>query len=241
MGLYRLGRKAIKTDTRTLCMARYLTTELPAPPDSVDWSHGQTSWGMLMNDRLGDCTIAGALHAIQGWMINLGTALIFNDQDALTYYRLFDGYVPSDPSTDTGGILLDVLNKWKQLGINGHTISAYASVDPKNIAEVKQAIALFGPLYVGFQLPNSVWGQKVWEVTDDNSIDGGHCVVLIGYNTTGPVAISWGALYQMTWEFFKAYFDELYAAISPDWFSAAGMNPAGLNLTQLVTDLAAIR
>jgi len=134
-----------------------------------------------------------------------------------------------------------VLNAWKKQGINGHTVSAYASVDPRNITEVKQALALFGPLYTGLQFPNSAWGQTEWTVTDDMCIDGGHCVVLIGYNQTGPVAISWGALYQMTWEFFSAYFDELYAAISPDWFTAAGLDPAGLNLDQLSIDLMAIR
>ena len=237
----RLGRKAVKTDSRTLRMARYLTPILPPPPDSVDWSKGLTAWGMLMNDTLGDCTIAGALHAIEGWGLNSGHPLTFTDQDALAYYERFDGYNPADPTTDTGGILLDVLNAWKKQGINGHTVSAYASVDPRNITEVKQALALFGPLYTGLQFPNSAWGQTEWTVTDDTSIDGGHCVVLIGYNQTGPVAISWGALYQMTWEFFSAYFDELYAAISPDWFTAAGVDPAGLDLDQLSTDLMAIR
>ena len=237
----KLGRKAVKTDSRTLRMARYLTPILAPPPDSVDWSKGLTAWGMLMNDTLGDCTIAGALHAIEGWGLNSGHPLTFTDQDALAYYERFDGYNPADPSTDTGGILLDVLKAWKKQGINGHTVSAYTSVDPRNITEVKQALALFGPLYTGLQFPNSAWEQTEWTVTDDTSIDGGHCVVLIGYNQTGPVAISWGAPYQMTWEFFSAYFDELYAAISPDWFTAAGVDPAGLNLDQLSTDLMAIR
>ena len=68
-----------------------------------------------------------------------------------------------------------------------------------------------------------------------------HCVVLIGYSATGPVAISWGALYQMTWAFFSAYFDEIYAAISPDWFDKSGVDPTGINLAQLQADLALIR
>ena len=237
----RLGRKAVKTDSRTLRMARYLTATLPPAPPAVDWTKGQTAWGMLMNDTLGDCTIAGALHAIECWGLNSGHPLTFTDADALFYYESFDCYNPEDPESDTGGILLDVLSDWKHEGIRGHKVQAYASVRHTNIEEVKQAIALFGPLYTGLNFPNSAWGQKEWNVTADKSIDGGHCVVLVGYNETGPVAISWGALYQMTWEFFSAYFDELYAAISPDWFSQSGVSPAGISLEQLQADLALIR
>jgi hypothetical protein len=235
----KLGRKAIKTDSRTLRMASYLTTALPAPPASVDWTKGCASWGMMLNDTLGDCTIAGALHCIMAWLRNAGIDMRFTDEDALKYYEAFDGYNPNDPSTDQGGILLDVLNDWKHQGINGHTLLAYARVNPANTDELKQAMALFGPLYTGLNFPNSAMGQPEWVVTDDTSIDGGHCVVLIGYNATGPVAISWGANYQMTWDFYAAYFDEVYAAISLDWF-VTGVDPTGFNLQQLQADLAAI-
>jgi len=30
-----------------------------------DWTKGITEWGMMMNDTLGDCTIAGVGHAVQ--------------------------------------------------------------------------------------------------------------------------------------------------------------------------------
>lgn len=238
---FRLGRKAVKTDSRTLRMARYLTVALPPAPTLVDWTKGRTAWGMLLNDQLGDCTIAGALHAIEAWCLNTGTPVAFTDQDALNYYESFDGYSPADSSTDQGGILLDVLNNWKSKGINGHGIQAYASVSPANVDEVRQAMALFGPLYTGMNFPNSAMGASEWTVTPDTSIDGGHCVVLVSYNTVGPVAISWGALYQMTWEFFSAYFDELYAVISPDWFEQSGVDPTGLDLAQLQADLALIK
>jgi hypothetical protein len=244
--MYCLGRKAVKRDSRTLKLARYLTAVLPAPPASVDWSKGVTQWGMLKNDELGDCTIAGALHAIMGWTLNAGKEAVFADRDALHYYEKFDGYSPNDSSTDQGGVLLDVLNDWKQQGINGHKVTAYASVDPTNVTEVKQALALFGPLYCGLSFPNSAMNQSTWELTSDTSIDGGHCVVMIGYNATGPVFISWGALYQATWEFFSYYFapaqdGEVYAVISPDWFEKSGVDPTGLDLAQLEADLAAIR
>src|ERR1035438_8289552 len=69
-GPRKLGRKAIKTDTRTLMLGDYLTPALPPPPAAADWTKGQTSWGMMMNDTLGDCTIAGVGHAVQVWTAN---------------------------------------------------------------------------------------------------------------------------------------------------------------------------
>lgn len=238
---YRLGRKAVKRDSRTLKLASYITPTLPAPPTSVDWTKGVKDWLMLGNDTLGNCTIAGAMHAIQGWTLNSSTEAVFTNNDAVTYYEKFDGYNPADPNTDQGGVLLDVLTDWKNQGINGHKIDAFALANTGNLTEIKQALSLFGPLYSGLEFPNSAYGQSVWEVTDDKSISGGHCVVIIGYNVTGPIIISWGALYQVTWEFFNQYFDEVYAAISPDWLNASGVDPTGLDLAQLQADLKAIK
>src|ERR1035438_1443098 len=66
----KLGRKAIKTDTRTLAFGDYPPPALPPPPAAADWTKGITSWGLMMNDTLGDCTIAGVGHAVQVWTAN---------------------------------------------------------------------------------------------------------------------------------------------------------------------------
>src|SRR5215471_10150806 len=66
----KLGRKAVKTDTRTLMLGNYLASTLPPPPAAYDQTKGVTGWGMMMNDTLGDCTIAGLGHAVQVWTVN---------------------------------------------------------------------------------------------------------------------------------------------------------------------------
>jgi len=68
----RLGKLPPRWDRRTLKMARFLTPALTPPPPAVYWSKGFPSWGMYLNDQLGDCTIAAIAHAIQTWKINLG-------------------------------------------------------------------------------------------------------------------------------------------------------------------------
>lgn len=243
---YKLGRKAIKTDTRTLRLARYFTADLPPAPPSVDWSKGIAGWGMLDNDTLGDCTCAGVGHAVQVWSANASTEANVTDAEVLDIYERWCGYNPSDPSTDQGGVELDILTDWKNQGFAGHSILGYAAVITTNTNEVKQAINLFGGSYTGVSLPLSAQGQGIWDVVpDDGSGDtaggswGGHCVYIVSYDADGLTCITWGALQKMTWAFWNAYFDEAYGILSPDWLAATGA-PNGFNVVQLQQDLAQI-
>src|ERR1017187_6786701 len=123
----KLGRKAIKTDTRTLQLGDYIAPTLPPPPPAVDWTKGKTDWGMMLNDTLGDCTIAGCGHAVQVWSLaNVGLELTVADKDILKAYEVWDGYNPHDPSSDNGGIELDVLNRWQKSSLAGHALLAFA-------------------------------------------------------------------------------------------------------------------
>jgi len=157
----KLGRKAIKTDSRTLAFADYMTSTLPAPPPTADWTKGITSWGMMLNDKLGDCTIAGCGHAVQVWSANAGTEITVPDPTILSYYEKWDGYSPNDPTSDQGGIELDVLKDWKQGGFAGNALLAFADPKPANLVEIYQSIALFGGVYIGLSLPITAQNQDV--------------------------------------------------------------------------------
>lgn len=244
----KLGRKAVKTDSRTLRLAKYFTPQLPPPPPERVWSGGLTNWQMFMNDELGCCTIAAIPHGIMGWTLNASTCATFNDKQVVGYYTAWDGYNPADPSTDQGGICLDVLKNWKSQGFAGHQINAFATVLPANQAHVMQAINLFGGLYCGVSLPLTAQDQVggLWDVVPGNGPQsvggtwGGHCVWVIDYDATGLTCITWGALQKMTWAYWYAYFDEAYAVISPDWVKATGVAPNGFELADLEADVAQI-
>jgi len=193
----KLGRKAIKTDTRTLCLARYLTPSLPPPPPTADWTRGQTDWGMMLNDTLGDCTIAGVGHVVQVWDLNTTSTTSVEaipDSTILDYYESWDGYNPSDPSTDQGGIELDVLNYWKKSSFANHNLLAFADPSVANIDEVRQSIALFGGVYIGLSMPITAQTQDVWDVVPDGGSKtkpgswGGHCVFVPPMTTTDSLA-----------------------------------------------------
>jgi hypothetical protein len=249
ISLRKLGRKAVKTDSRTLQMAKY-TTALPPAPPAVDWTKGITSWGMMLNDQLGDCTIAGVGHAVQVWSANTTGEITVPDSQILHYYEKWDGYKPKDPSTDQGGVELDVLNDWQKGGFDKHKLLAFADPAFSNVEEVRQAINLFGGVYIGVSLPKTANTQltagRVWDVVTPSSPDtapgswGGHCVFVPKYDANGFTCITWGQLQTMTLAFWNAYVDEAHALLSQDWLNGQG-TPAGLDLAQLKADLALIQ
>ncbi len=242
----RLGRKAIKTDSRTLMMANYITPGLPPPPPAKDWTNGITSWGMMLNDTLGDCTIAGAAHAVQVWSANTGGEVTVPDATIENYYQQWDGYVPGNPGTDKGGVELDVLNAWQKQGFAGRVLLAFADPKPSNLTQIRQSITMFGGVYIGLALPLTAQSQDVWDVVTPGGAKakpgswGGHCVFVPKYDEHGFTCITWGQLKTMTLAFWKKYCDEAHTLLSQVWLTDKG-SPAGFDQNQLLADLKAIK
>ena len=138
---------------------------------------------MMLNDSLGDCTIAGVAHAVQVWTANNGSMVTVPNPTVEKYYEQWDGYVPGQPSTDQGGVELDVLNDWHKQGFDGNPLLAFADPKPANLTEVRQSIALFGGVYIGLSLPITAQTQEVWDVVPKGGAKakpgswGGHCVL----------------------------------------------------------------
>src|ERR1700739_957003 len=243
-----LGKKPAKLDPRTLKLRKYLPITLPTLPSYVNWTKGfQINWDVFLNDQLGCCTISACGHAIQTWSLNQGRMITVPESAILAGYEQACGYDPADPSTDQGGVEIDVLNFFRKTGIGGHTILAYADPDPGNIAHIKQAIYFFGGVYIGFSVPQSALdqfdaGQPWTPVQNDGGIVGGHAVFVQGYYDDGLVLDTWGKSQMMSWAFWSdpRYVDESHALLSADWFNARGFDPSGLDLATLQADLTAV-
>lgn len=253
----KLGRFKSKPDSRTLKMARYRTGIAVKVPNFVDYFSPVKQWGMMDNDTLGDCTCAAAGHMVEQWttLADGYVETIIPDSSALTMYKQACGYVPGDPSTDQGGDMRTVLNYFRQTGLkdvagNTHKIFAYISVNPLNLQEVKEAIYLFGNVYCGVGLPNTVQNEEnpgnCWSVAPDYKTNpdaavgslGGHCIPLVGYSDKAFPLSSWGSIYYMTPNFLQMYCDELYAVLSMDWIEAGSkLSPSLFDFAQLQSDL----
>jgi hypothetical protein len=256
---HKLGRLSRGHDPRIPHLSALLAgTSPPPPPPSADYTKGMPAdLGMMLNDTLGDCTCAAVYHAIQVWTFNADGGKIDTepDSDVEKLYVQACGYKPSAGGEGPGGneqkVLTYLLKKGAPAGPKGLTrnkIAAFVEVDPRNTDDVKSTIFNCGVAYIGFNVPQYIVPAApaqpplVWDVESaNNKIVGGHAVVLAGYDANGARVISWGSYYTMTWAFFAAYVDEVYAIADQDWIDAKGTTPGGLSLADLETQMKALQ
>ena len=170
-GKEKLGKGPAKIDPRTLKLFNYFTEVLAPPPPNVDYTMGITDWGMMLNgpnsygppipgEGLGDCTIAAPAHAEQVWSAARGGEYTLPDMAVLQKYEQWDGYVAGDDSTDQGGIILDVLNKWRKGTFWEHPLFAYADPAPENLKHICQAIFLSAAFRLESSFPCPFRGSR---------------------------------------------------------------------------------
>ncbi|MFJ8153978.1 hypothetical protein [Streptomyces sp. NPDC094468] len=245
---FRGGRLPDDLDRPHLKVSRILASDLHAPPAAADSLSPvpADAWGMLGNDEVGDCTIAGLAHKRIGdaW-VNQQRRLDVSTADCLQYYSHF-GYRPGDPSTDQGAVCQDVLAYWHRHGFLREKNLAYARVDVHNHTEMRQAIHLFGQIYVGVTITQSAEdqfnGDEIWDITRRSPQLGGHCITLGAYDETGLDAVTWGRVQRLTWRWWDVYGDEAWVILNPGDVvdPATGHTRAGLDLATMRADYTAL-
>jgi len=241
MSAYRFGKHPPKVDYRTLRLGKYLTSGLAAPPASCDvltrvyqklnTSDPTALFPMDGNDTLGDCTIAALAHAETVFNGIIGKRSILAKRNVVKLYLHLTGGV------DSGLNELDVLNFWRSNAVSGEKILAFAAINVKNHTHVKQAIQLFGGVYLGFQVQqNAVQefdARKPWvpgPLTND-----GHAVFAVAYDSSGVTVLTWGNTQKATWGWWDECVDEAYAILPPE-AAKPGFAP-GFDFAQLKADL----
>src|SRR5471030_1119123 len=101
----KLGKSAPVHDPRTLMLANYINTATlpPAPPQFYYGTDiGAAAWGMMGNDKIGDCTCAAAGHLIMEWTDANHNLVTPPDQDIISAYAAITGYDPVTGLNDNG-------------------------------------------------------------------------------------------------------------------------------------------
>jgi hypothetical protein len=207
---------------------------IPAPPASV--AAPNTEWPMVLNDEIGDCTLAGEIHVEQAGALIVDEPWEYPGDSVVEteYFDLTGG-------ADTGLLLTQVLQPWHTTGLFGAKNGGFASVHPYDTTLLKQAIWIFGNLYIGVNLPAIAQqqfkpdGSGVWELTNtpaDYDIAGGHCVVPVAYSIDGVRAVTWGGTVLITWAWWFMYVSQVYTVV-PSRFVEKGGDSRGFNLATI--------
>jgi len=250
----KFGKLAPSNDERTLNLANYLNLEiLPVPPENVGYSDSVVvPWGILGNDKYGDCVLAGAAHETMLWNALGQHNVSFNESCVLSDYSAITGFDPRRPSTDQGTNVLDAAKYRQKIGIvdtqgNRHKVAAYMKIPAGNTNLHRVAVYLFGAVGIGIEVPKSAQDQfqkhQVWDIPTwfgGRRIIGGHYIPIVGFKKSAPFCVTWGRIQPMTEAFFKRYNDESYVYLSEEML-VNGKNIVGFDKDQLLADLAALR
>jgi hypothetical protein len=246
---YRLGKKPARPGAVRLRFASYVApAALPALPATFghDAVIGARDWGMLGNDRYGDCVFAGAAHETMLLAREAGQVVTFSAVGVLGDYAAVTGFDPSVPATDQGTDVQEAAAYRRTTGVidaHGarHRIAAYLALEPGNIEHLYIAAYLFGAVGIGLRLPVSAPVQsehgRPWQVVAGATIEGGHYVPLVGRRADGLHVISWGADQVMTEAFLEEYCDEAVAYVSQECL-VQQRSPEGFAYADLLSDLA---
>ncbi len=237
---YKLGKLAAKNLAGLSTLSVYAQGKIPNPPHTVKIPREipAYNWGVLGNDQYGDCTYAGLAHLLMAWNSEVKEHDPVPDAETVV-----KDYLVKSPN-DQGLAEADVLSDFRTEGIFGSKCLAYVQAT-QTIKALQQVIAFYGGAYMGVALPESAQQQFVpgrpslWTPVPNSPIEGGHCIVAVGYNPHAVQVVTWGQIVDVTYPWIMDYMDEVWAVI-PHEFQEAGHGPS-LDIKALVADLDALK
>jgi len=232
----KLGKLAPKRPEGLRMLAFYQSNPLPVAPDKVNVP-SVSDWGMLANDKYGDCTFAGIVHARMANAAALELTETFpTDEEVVAAYLAYTN------GQDCGAVEAELLKYWQNNDLFGSKLAAFAPTDHADFDELKSVIASYGLIYIGVRLPVTFQQQFVsgqpWDLTGtpaDQQIEGGHCVILVGYDADHAYCITWGRVQAVTWQWLRSYMEESWALITPEIVTHGEYGK--MRFAELMTDL----
>jgi hypothetical protein len=200
---------------------------------------------MLGNDTIGDCVAVTWAN-----LRRLTTARL-----ATEYYpsmnQVMSVYATQNPNGEDNGMDIQTLLEYlaDSGGPDGVRALGFAAVDYTNPAEVKAAIALFGAVWIGFDVLEANETQfdngEVWDYVSGSPDVGGHSVLTGGYGipqASSPAQlggdekfVTWAQETSFTDKFWSKQVGECWVVIWPEHLGSQEFL-AGVDLQQLAAD-----
>ena len=230
----KLGKLAARRPVGLKELPEYLTIPLSPAPPAVKVP-GIQDWQMLGNDTLGDCTFAGIAHAQDALTWDLA---MHESQHHASDAQVVAAYLAYTGGQDIGADEASLLQHWRTNRLFAGKDFGYAPT-ALDLNTVKQVINSFGVAYIGIQCPQSAQEQfgagQPWTVVQGSPIEGGHCIILVGYDPQYIYGVSWGKVVAIDPAFLTQYMDECWAIICPEISTKGEFH--SVNLSALQADL----
>lgn len=211
----------------------YAAGSLPKAPASMAVP-AVADWEMLGNDQYGDCGVAGLAHLFMADATDTGATETFpSDEQAVSYYLKYTH------GKDTGVVLSQYLKYVRKHGYYGHTVAGYAPVAVHDVPTLQTAIYLFDGAYTGIavteQMQADFQAGRPWTLESlESPVVGGHCIPLVGYDSTYLYAVTWGAVQPIAYSAWHYMSTEAWAVLTGELAKGDGH---GISLAALKADL----
>lgn len=209
---------------------------------SLPSSFGVTGleWGMLGNERFGDCYWASAAHETMAQAHLSGRDPSFSEANTLTSYARYLGLKSLNElneQTDQGTDAREGAQFRKQIGLldaNGaaHHIGAYTFIEKPDYEMVKSAVYDFEAVCVCIEAPESIYKgfeEGVWDYVKGSPIIGGHAIAGVAVEDDELVIITWGGEVKLTEAFLEQYMQTTVVYVSGSALHGEGKTIDGLD------------
>lgn len=237
VGLYGRNPALIPAGLRDLTY--YAAGPLPRPPARVAVP-AVADWGMDENDKLGCCGVAGLDHGEKAVASILG----LKDVTFPTAGQIGQYYLAYTKGKDTGVALSQFLRYVQSQpgGMFSETVDAFAPVKVQDIPTLQFTINAYGFAYVGITVTQGMEAafqyHQPWTLeTLLSPVMGGHCIVLVGYDSDYLYGITWGGVIKIPYSTWHYIGDEAWAVI-PGYVTQVGNDGRGISYDALKADLA---
>lgn len=224
-----------------------LTGVTPAHPTAADHLSQITNWGVLGNDKWGDCGPAAVAHYVM--MITkylTGTMVSPSLNDVLALYKLCNpDFNPTTGAGDNGVDMGEMLGFVCANGIGGKKALAHATVQVSSIDTINSVISIFGGALLAVQLETAQQAQTnagMWDY-QPSPIWGGHAVLAGRYSgaTSGSdvAVVTWGQVCGTTDSFEQHQLSECHVLIFPEHLGTVAFQQ-GVDVSALAADYQAL-
>jgi hypothetical protein len=255
------GKRPFVTDSRDLKLSKYLDKvaliDKLAAPMNPDWTTMLCPDGNVPppdRDPLYNNVAGCCVYSAPGHKVNLVGKLTGRPDLVVTAAMVRDAYARAtgyDPATgagDNGWWTREMLKEWRNVGLYGTRLRAFAAVNPRDPEEVALACTLAGGLIGGYSLPATIWdqgddsGRMLWTVPEGGfpagqgpGSAGGHCI----FDPAARGGNTWGIRADRTQEWDDQCCDELWLPLMAEWETETGRAPNGFAYADLLADAAA--
>ena len=246
MTSYRFGRLPGQIPVGLCDLTFYAAGALPKAPASVAVPK-VAAWGMDGNgpdptctvapEGVGDCGVAALNHVLMGVAADTAERESFPAADqVVNYYLKFTG------GQDSGVVLSQFLAYVRKHKFYKHTVAAYAPVSVSDVNTLRFAIDAYGA-YAGINVTDRMMqavqgdGPWTWTLEDTSgSVEGGHCIPLLGFDSKWLYAVSWGQTIRIAYPAWHAIAEEAWALLVGEEVKAK-TDGHGISLAALQADL----